>query len=141
MWSAPVPVASTPTDDLVDEATVLTPRAQAARGPRWALSLPDATTVPLSGTCVVGRRPVPPPESPDAEPIALADPLKTLSKTHALIEVANDGLWITDLGSTNGTEITTGDGTARPARAHERISVLEGDTIAFGDLVVRAAKH
>ncbi|GAA2966536.1 FHA domain-containing protein [Microbacterium schleiferi] len=122
------------------EATVLTPRSRAARAPSWTLTLPDGTTFAVTGTTVIGRRPTPPAPRTDATPLALPDPQKMLSKTHALIEVEADAIWVTDLDSTNGTDIISGDGTASTIAPRERCRVLSGQTVSFGELPVRVDK-
>ena len=119
------------------EATVLTPRSRAARAPSWTLTLSDGMTFAVTGATVIGRRPTPPALHADAATLALPDPQRMLSKTHALIEVEADAIWVTDLDSTNGTDIISGDGTARTIAPHERCRVLSGQTVSFGELPVR----
>ncbi len=67
--------------------------------------------------------------------IVLADPERTLSKTHARIVIDEEGVWITDLGSTNGTSITftTDAGLSRQAcEPNEDYEIRPGDTITLG---------
>ncbi|WP_051090680.1 DUF5684 domain-containing protein [Microbacterium sp. 11MF] len=87
-----------PMDDEL-ERTVVVRRGHA----RWELVLPDGATVPLSGDVVVlGRNPVADPAHPRAQLVAIADPTRTVSKTHARLERRGDTWRIVDLGSTNG---------------------------------------
>jgi len=113
-------------------ATNETPRVRA-----WQLTAPDGAVLTVTGTMVAGRRPTAPASAPTATPLALDDPTKTVSKTHALLEAGVDTLSVVDLGSTNGVKL---------ARAGERDRILQpgsaeaaivGDVLHLGDLVLR----
>lgn len=73
-----------------------------------ALRLSDGTTVPLvAARVLLGRSPVPG-AYPDAQLVAIPDPTRQLSSTHALLEYRTTGWQITDLHSTNGTALGEG---------------------------------
>jgi hypothetical protein len=94
--SAPAPWG----EDL--ERTVVERRGHA----RWELVLPDGSTADLSGDVVIlGRNPVADPAHPRAQLLAIADPTRTVSKTHARLERRGEVWRIVDLGSTNGTQV------------------------------------
>lgn len=77
----------------------------------WSLRLPNGVEVPLRGALVLGRNPVAPPGAV-AKALPIGDPHRSVSKTHALLEL-RDGLpWLTDLNSTNGTTVTNEVGEA-----------------------------
>ncbi|MHA3724887.1 FHA domain-containing protein [Leucobacter sp. HY1910] len=95
------------------EATVVLTRARSTTD--WNLVDIDGTKFPLAPRNVLGRKPSSGPD--DAQYIALSDPNRVLSRTHLLIEVEADQLWITDLKSTNGTEIVAGAGVASTSGA------------------------
>jgi hypothetical protein len=59
--------------------------------------------VPLAAGVVIGRSPQAPSGKPDAVPIAYPD--NEMSKTHAFVELADSGITVTDLHSTNGTAV------------------------------------
>ena len=59
----------------------------------------------LRGLTVVGRDPENISPYPDVELLALDDPSRSVSKTHAMLAPTPDGLWVMDLHSTNGTRI------------------------------------
>ncbi|MEJ3404181.1 FHA domain-containing protein [Rathayibacter sp. YIM 133350] len=99
----------------------------------WRLELADGQNVAVEGRLVLGRRPVAPEESPDAVPVAVSDPARSVSKTHALIEVRDGALVVTDLHSTNGVtvadeEIASGLG----------VGLVPGALIRLGEFEVRA---
>lgn len=84
----------------------------------WLVT-PD-TKYPLeNGVNTFGRR--------DGNTIKLADPY--VSGKHGEIEVAVDGIFLTDIGSTNGTILNGG-----PVTANQRIKMSQGDVIKLGDL-------
>lgn len=80
-----------------------------APAPVVVLRLPDGTEVTVDRALVLGRRPAAPEQQADAVPVAVDDPDKTVSKTHALLRpLAGSGgagaaVELTDLHSTNGT--------------------------------------
>lgn len=108
----PAPVMTPPAGDVaIDErmeATVVhvaSPRAQAT----WVLEFETGEVIPLpSDDIVVGRHPEP---QGDATPVALPDPTRMLSRTHArLRRDASRDIWtITDLGSSNGVATVSSD--------------------------------
>ncbi|WP_196250704.1 FHA domain-containing protein [Cellulomonas sp. JZ18] len=51
--------------------------------------------------------------------MALADATRTLSKTHARLELRDGGWWVTDLGSTNGVVLADAGGAERLIAAGE----------------------
>ena len=81
---------------------------------------------------VVGRDPDNISAYPGAERIALDDPTRSVSKTHAAIFPLLDGVWVTDLHSTNGTRVEYRDGRTVEAVPDKALSALEGSTIFFG---------
>ncbi|MEH3089117.1 MAG: DUF5684 domain-containing protein [Microbacterium arborescens] len=90
--------AAPPVDDL-DDKTVLAPR----RSPQASLRLPDGSAVTLWAAAVVlGRNPLAPADVVDAQLVPVDDVTRTISKTHALLRLTDEGWTITDLASTNG---------------------------------------
>jgi hypothetical protein len=75
----------------------------------WRLRTDDGFEVALTASKVVlGRNPST--AELDVEAIAIPDTTRTLSKTHARLELV-DGAWtVTDLGSTNGVLVVDADG-------------------------------
>ena len=128
-----VPAASTHT------ATPSLPSASSA-APALSVRL-----VPLLGgnpilihePTVVGRDPDNISAYPGAERVALDDPTRSVSKTHAAIFPLLDGVWVTDLHSTNGTRVEHRDGSSVEAVPDKPMSALEGSTIFFGRIAFK----
>ena len=118
-------------------AQTATPSLPSASSAAPALSV---RLVPLLGgnpivihePTVVGRDPDNISAYPGAERVALDDPTRSVSKTHAAIFPLLDGVWVTDLHSTNGTRVEYRDGRTVEAVPDKALSALEGSTIFFG---------
>ncbi len=124
-------------DDDEFESTVVIARAKSTTD--WSLVDIDGTKFPLAPQNVLGRKPKSGPSG--AQFIALSDPERVLSRTHLLIEVEDDQLWITDLKSTNGTEIIMSDQgdtepgkdtDFRPCEALSRYAVTADQSLSLG---------
>ncbi|WP_449279337.1 DUF5684 domain-containing protein [Leucobacter sp. GX0328] len=118
------PAASAPEDD-DDDRTVVVPRRK-----RWGLELPSGDIEELFGDdVVIGRRP----ESDEGVTLLkIADPTRTLSKSHVRMRRTGDDWTIEDLQSTNGVSVDTGAGAEVieagrevPATDHMVIGTLE----------------
>jgi hypothetical protein len=66
--------------------------------------------------------------------VAIDDPESTVSKTHARLEHVDGSTWVTDGGSTNGTELLTDAGPV-PLVAGVRTLLGEGDRVRVGNRV------
>ena len=97
------------------------------------LVLPDGTRLPLHRTTVVGRAPRP---QHDAVPLVLADPTRSVSRDHALLEPTASGLTVTDLDSGNGTTLTSPDGRVEQLVPGQAQEARPGSVVTLGDLVV-----
>ncbi|RLK48052.1 DUF5684 domain-containing protein [Microbacterium telephonicum] len=76
--------------------------------PTWQLVPSAGSPVALSGDVVIlGRRPSADPSFPAAQLVVVEDLARTVSKTHARIELRGEKWLITDLGSTNGVLVRT----------------------------------
>ena len=91
----------------------------------------------LGGGVVVGRDPTLVAHVPAALLVQYADPTMSVSKTHLVL--GPDGLdaWVEDLGSSNGTEVTTSGGHRIAVAPGQRLPVNRGATVHFGDRWVR----
>lgn len=130
---SPVPATS---------AQTATPSLPSASSAAPALSV---RLVPLLGgnpivihePTVVGRDPDNISAYPGAERVSLDDPTRSVSKTHAAIFPLLDGVWVTDLHSTNGTRVEYRDGRTVEAVPDKALSALEGSTIFFGRIAFK----
>lgn len=89
--------------------------------------------LPESGTIIVGRKPTPVDDGDLT--MVLDDSTGTVSRNHARLELKGDEMWVTDLGSLNGTFIE-GDGEERRLLNGVPEQVLPGTRLSLGDLAV-----
>lgn len=90
-------------EDDVDE-TVMVRRRRIT----WQLVPLVGSPIPLTADVVIlGRRPARDVTFPQAQLVAVHDDARTVSKTHARIELRGERWLITDLGSTNGVLVRT----------------------------------
>ncbi len=74
----------------------------------WQLLPASGDPIALSADVVIlGRRPAPDTAFPQAQLISVHDQARTVSKTHARLELRGERWLITDLGSTNGVLLHT----------------------------------
>jgi hypothetical protein len=119
------------------EATTLRPR-------HYGLRLPDESVVPVTRRAiVVGRRtdrPLPPPT--DADVVALDDVGRSLSRHHVSIVIGTDAaVWVTDLGSGNGTTLVSTAGEVTELEAHTPTRARAGSRLKIGDHEVTVVRH
>ncbi len=133
--TTPVQAPTPPADSPVAEETRFDP-LPVPPPTRWRIVLPDGTTRPLTGTLVLGRDPAPAAEYPGAELVAVDDPGRSVSKTHAAL-IARDGRVLAcDLHSTNGTVVTTGHRRLRLEPDREA-PVPAGSSVELGSYLIR----
>jgi len=133
----PAPVAEpTPVAEPVEApAPPTAPVAVAA--PVWKLGLPDGgATVALDAAVLVGRNPAASVDWPQATLLPVADLTKSVSKTHALLEIDGGMLWVHDLDSTNGVYVVVGDDVVE-AVPGTRTAVPAGADLELGEFVMR----
>ncbi|BDZ56104.1 FHA domain-containing protein [Agromyces marinus] len=80
-------------------------QSQSQSQPRWRLRSADGVEMRIDDRVVAGRDPKPPAWMAGAVPFVVEDPSRSMSKTHALIEVSGGRLRATDLDSTNGVRV------------------------------------
>ena len=102
-------------------------------GAGWAVRLPDGTVAALDGPLLVGRNPDP---QDGVRTVAVADPGRSVSKTHLMLGVDEHGPWVVDRGSTNGTLVTLADGQRIVCLPDRRVRLADGSLVAFGDLAL-----
>ncbi|GAA1594586.1 DUF5684 domain-containing protein [Leucobacter chromiireducens] len=82
--------------------------AAAPAAQRWGLELPDGEVLELVGTDIVaGRKPS---SLEGSETLLLADPTRTVSKSHVRLRLAGGEWTVEDLNSTNGLTLVSSSG-------------------------------
>ncbi len=97
------------------------------------VELTDGQRVTFSGVALVGRNPTPRAGEDGCRLIRVADPGRSVSKTHLLLGVDRNGLWVKDRHSTNGTVVTLADGQQILCGADQQVRLPAGASVAFGD--------
>ncbi|MDQ0892686.1 FHA domain-containing protein [Agromyces ramosus] len=113
--------------------------AEASPGP-WRLTGEREFDVVVAGRLVLGRDPVAVSPYADAKPVPVVDPARSVSKTHALVDAAPDGVSVTDLHSTNGVRIRTADVELHELAPGIPAVVPPGASILLGDLELRVQR-
>jgi FHA domain len=133
---APPPDASGDARDDALEERVEAPTPTPQPG-AWRLRAPGGLEVLLLRPVVLGRDPATDAARPAAAAVAIADPARSVSKTHALVEVVDDRVVVTDLHSTNGTRVLTPEGEAHELDPGRSADVAGGSTLLLGEVAVR----
>ncbi|MGL4339154.1 MAG: FHA domain-containing protein [Rhodoglobus sp.] len=107
------------------------------RAPSWRLVIEGQEAVVVEGKVYLGRNPVAPREHPEAHVLSLGSAAKSVSKTHAMIELDADVLWVHDLHSTNGVYIVTADQEAIEVTPDNPCILPAGADLELGETVVR----
>ena len=97
------------------------------------IRLDDGRDVELDRTVLIGRTPAGHPGEDTAQLVPVADPGRSISKTHLHLLAGDGGVWVTDRDSTNGSSVTTPDGSRTALAAGEPAHVRPGSTVHFGD--------
>ena len=79
----------------------------------------------------LGRRP----DATSAEDqlVAVDDPAGSVSKTHLRLEYRGDSVWVTDLGSTNGSQMIDDTGASSPLAPGARTRLDDGASVRIGE--------
>lgn len=110
----------------------------------WILVLDNGQRIDVSQSTLIGRTPTNEPGE-DHALVAIPDLTRSISRVHALVEPADDCLWLTDGGATNGTRAATpsasgGTVIERWLRPGERVAVRDGGLIHLGDRELRVTR-
>lgn len=118
--SAPLPISLPP-------APVAVPG-----GGRAELLADDGARYPLAAVTVIGRNPAAP-AGDQAQPVSVSDPASSMSKTHARFAIGDDGVWVEDLHSSNGTRVLDPSGILVEAAPGRRVHAPWGGSVELGD--------
>jgi len=110
----------------------------------WRLILDNGVTIDIERPTLLGRTPTNE-DGSDHALVAIPDLTRSISRVHALIEPADDCVWLTDAGATNGTRAASpsasgGTVIERWLRSGERVDVRAGGTIHLGDRELRVTR-
>lgn len=121
--------------------TAAAPSALATGAAGWSLAL-GATGEPvlMTGAAFLGRNPSATDGMADALLLAVDDPAKSVSKTHALLEVEAGALFLHDLDSTNGTYLRVSGADEIRVDPGLRVAVAAGSTVVLGDFPIRVTR-
>ena len=97
------------------------------------LRLDTGDVINVTSAVVLGRNPVPAGMWAQADVVPVADPNFSISKTHLAVRVDGQYMFVTDLGSTNGTSVVAPDGSRTHVLAGAMVPVTKGYSIVFGD--------
>lgn len=127
----PAPVANVPTN-VAPEAPPLGDSAPATGHGELLLVFDTGQReqVQLPVGVVLGRNPSP--IEPTDRTIVVADPEKSVSRTHLRIEHSRGRTWVTDNDSANGTELIDEMGTTTKLAPHTRVPVEDGMRVRIG---------
>jgi FHA domain len=101
--------------------------------PRYRMLFDDGVESSITRRTLVGRAPAQNPQDPEVDLISVPDPTMSLSKTHVLLAIDEGGVWVRDLGSTNGTAVV------RPGAAPMEVDPSKpelappGSVVRFGE--------
>ncbi len=98
----------------------------------FVLELESGRRVTVTGTALIGRNPQATGEGPVVL-VAVEDPTRSVSKTHAEMGVDAGGFWLVDRGSTNGTILTRPGGAPQGLEPGVRATVTVGSVVQVGD--------
>ena len=105
----------------------------------WRLVIPgidQPVLVDATAPLFLGRAPVAPPDRPGARVLAVPDPEKSISKTHAMLELDLGELRVHDLNSTNGVWVVPAGGEAIEVEPGEPVVIPPGAELELGDVVI-----
>ncbi|MFT3861919.1 FHA domain-containing protein [Micropruina sp.] len=110
----------------------------------WLLVIDGGEPVALTGSTLVGRDPTNAAGQQHAL-VAVPDLTRSISRVHALLEPADDCVWLTDSGTTNGTRAASASASGgtvieRWLRPGERVPVRDGGIVHLGDRELRITR-
>lgn len=132
---APESVSSLPAGVVPVDAPVAAPPPvqQVVVGEQLLLTLDTGQRAqfPVPLALNLGRKPDP--SDPADQLWIVHDPDSSVSKTHLRIESRGDSVWLTDLGSTNGSALLDETGEASPLPQGVRVRLEGGTRVKIGD--------
>ena len=100
---------------------------------RFEIKLSTGEHYAVDGTALLGRKPEP---APGVEALPIDDTTKSVSRAHVRLQAGNGVLFVTDLGSANGTSLSRG-GVLTPCLPNREVPLQAGDEVWIGDVSFR----
>lgn len=101
----------------------------------WLLLGSDGQSLIVDAKCMIGRKPdVSDPDTPGVLALPIRDDSLSVSKTHAMLGLDADGLWVMDWGSRNGTFVAPAGQQWEQLEPRQAYRLLDGDFIKFGSV-------
>lgn len=113
------------------EAAPAAPADRPRSGARWLVDLGGGRIVPLRRVLLIGRNPQAA-LGEDADVVGVGVHAAAVSKTHLALGWDEDGPWVMDRGSTNGTTLSDEAGTVERCAPNEKVRVRKGQTVSYG---------
>ena len=104
-----------------------------AIGARFVLQFSTGESFTVTGTGIVGRHPTAEPGEYFDHTVMIADPGKSVSKTHLEFGQDDGAFWISDRFSGNGTLARDPGGEPRRCEPGRRYRVARGGRVDIGD--------
>jgi hypothetical protein len=130
--------ASVPPEESDDETRASVPRRDSPTS--WSVVLPTGQSLPVASAVIIGRDPVANASWPAAVLLPALDPAKSLSKTHALLEIDGGILWVHDLDSTNGVFVAAPGVDVVQVDPGTRVMVPDGAEVELGEFIVTVVR-
>ena len=119
-------------DDLDDlERTRIVPRRE--HGERFVLQFSTGESVTVHGTGLLGRNPMPQPGEHFDQLVVIADPGKSVSKTHLEFGQDQGAFWVSDRFSGNGSVVREPDTAQRRCEPGKRYRIVRGTRVDIGE--------
>ncbi|HWU48198.1 MAG TPA: zinc-ribbon domain-containing protein [Humibacter sp.] len=99
----------------------------------FTLRMSTGERIVVSGTGLIGRRPIAQPGERFDQLVSVADTGRSVSKTHLEYGIQGGELWIGDRYSANGTCIVDASGAVRRCEPGRRYRVPRGARVEMGD--------
>lgn len=133
----PAPVPDVQAPDVqgpdVPAAPPIVPVAAVAVSETFVLQFSTGETVAVTGTGLIGRRPLPQPTEYFDHLIQVADVGMSVSKSHLEFGQHDGELWVSDRFSGNGTVVRRSDGTSLRCEPGRRYLVPRGSRVEIAD--------
>jgi len=118
-------------------STIIVRKQSQPGGSTLRAVLDDGTDLDLSKPVLLGRDPSAGPDEAGTTLIPVADPERSVSKTHLKVVLLGGVVLATDRGSTNGSALVLADGTENALEPGVPTEVPSGCVVRFGTRTVR----